>query len=385
MISKAKVDSERINLEKEGTIGGDQEETISQSSKSSVSLVPKWKDDESVDIERCEIHRIPSTLEFFVPSELPDTRQLQTHTSPSSVSYSHHQDSSRNLRIEMIEGGYLPPPLQETHSNSMDSLVAHISTDTTCANDRSSFRRRVISETDIGSISIDPLSRDSPSSPLSLSSSAASRSIPFHRSRLRISMILGTFLLVMLSTHDNAQSSRQYYRRQNELSVDLREEIAFPLGQGADHSKTAGRMTRTAQEETKYHVNDSNPKGDLPKFYFPQIDATNADKIHGAPSAGRPGSNLAMARSPPVRPLFVPDTPLPDGGFKKPLERFVYDARTRDQRLHDQRNNPQNDNSSFGSWTSWIASMALVSLLFDTGWKELQRYRRSTISFSRDE
>ena len=24
----------------------------------------------------------------------------------------------------MIEGGFLPPPLQETHSNNMDSLVA---------------------------------------------------------------------------------------------------------------------------------------------------------------------------------------------------------------------------------------------------------------------
>ena len=385
MISEAKVDSERINLEKEGTIGGDREETISQSSKSSVSLVPKWKDDESVDIERCEIHRIPSTLEFFVPSELLDTRQLQTHTSPSSVSYSHHQESSRNLRIDMIEGGYLPPPLQETPSNSMDSLVAHISTDTTCAKNQTSFRRRVISATDIGSVSINPLSSDSPSSPLSLSSSATSRSIPFHRSRLRISMILGTFLLVVLSTHENAQSSRQYYRRQNQLSVDLREEIAFPLVEGGDHSETAGGMTHNAQQEANYHFTDSNRKADLPKFYFPQIDASNADKIHGAPSAGRLGSNLAMARSPPIRPLFVPDTPLPDGGFKKPLQRFVYDAQTRDQRLHDQRNNSQNDNSSFGSWTSWIASLALVSLLFDTGWKELQRYRRSTISFSRDE
>ncbi len=379
MISKPNFD-----CNSDGASGVDQEETISQSSKSSVSLVPKWNDDDSVDIERCEIHRIPSTLEFFVPSELPDIRQPQTHTSPSSVSYSHHHDSSPNRRIEMIEGGFLPPPLQETHSNNMDSLVAHISTDTTCTKDQRTFRRRLNSATDIGSIGTNLLSSDSPSSPLSLSSSATSRSIPLHRSRLRISMILGTFLLVMLSTHDSTQSSRQYYRRQDQLSIDLREEIAFPLVQEGDHFERAGRMTHTGQEETNDHDNDPNQKAGLPKFYFPQIDAPNADKIHGASSAGRPGSNLAMARSPPIRPLFVPDTPLPDGGFRKPLERFVYDSQTRDQRLHDQRKNPQNDNSSSASWTSWIASMALVSLLFDTGWKELQRYRRSTIANDHD-
>lgn len=380
MISKTKVAPKGSSHENENVMGVDRGETMSQSSQSSVSLVPKWKDDDDlIDIERCEMPRIPSTLEFFVPTEVPDVRQSRPHESPSRVSYSHHHESSRNLQIEMIEGGFLPPSLEKTHSNNLDTLVAHIATDTKHAKEKSTFRRRFS-----GSIDTNPLSSESQSSSPLLPSPATSRSILFHRSRLRISMIVGTFLLVMVSTHDNMQSSRQYYRQQDQLSVDLREEIAFPLGEGGDHSETAGRMMHMSQDEKNRHDNDENHKGDLPKFYFPQIDSSNADTIRGASSAGRPGSNLAMARSPPARPLFVPDTPLPDGGFKKPLERFVYDSETREQRLQDQRTNPHSD-PSFVSWTSWIASIALISMLFDTGWKELQRYRRSTISFSRDE
>jgi hypothetical protein len=97
-------------------------------------------------------------------------------------------------------------------------------------------------------------------------------------------------------------------------------------------------------------------------------------------------SNLAMARSQQARPVFVPDQPLPDGGFRKPVERFVFDPQP--QQTVYQQGRPVNINNIHNSyqhayhhkkkpfsWTSWLASLTLVGMLLDTGWKEYRRCR----------
>ena len=376
MVPKMEIASESIHHESDYFVSSIVNEEMS--SDGSVSLVPKWKDDgdDSVcgsiidDMESYEIRPIPSTLEFVL-TEGETGDQQQSHASPSSLSDSHH--SSRILRIDMVEDGLLPPPISSIHSNR-DSLANDGAPDTTCTKQRSRFRRRLNN----GSIGTNPLSESQSSSP-SLASSAQSLSTFLSRSRQRFVLMFGAFVLVMLSTHDSMRSSRHYYRQQDLLSAEniniRREEIAFPLEQELD-------ATHTYQ---KSDVNYQKQKADLPKFYFPKaVDPNSNNKIRGSASAGGLGSNLIMARPHPARPLFVPDTPLPDGGFKKPLERFVYDSnsRAREQDSEEQRR-PGPD--SFSPWTSWIASLVLISMLLDTGRKEYKRHRLAAISSSRDE
>jgi len=207
--------------------------------------------------------------------------------------------------------------------------------------------------------------------------------------------MFGAMFLVMLSVHDNIQNSRQYYRQQYQLlSSDInnrREEIAFPLVHVQVHSDaigttgTADGITHKDQENDSVH-NQHQPKVELPKFYFPKIDQPNTYWIRGSTSAGRSGNNLAMARSQQPRPIFIPDTPLPDGGFRKPLERFVFDSQERNQKEEQQRSERHVlDKDSSSSWTSWMASLSLIGVLFDTGWKEYRKYRIAVIPSSRDE
>jgi hypothetical protein len=206
----------------------------------------------------------------------------------------------------------------------------------------------------------------------------------------------------MLSVHDSIKSSRQYYRQQYQLlSSDRREEIEFPLVHlEVVHSDATGTTTTTdgvthkdqgnnsSSVGTNHHHHHQPPKAELPKFYFPKTDLPNTNSngmIRGSTtSAGRSGSNLAMGRPQQPRPIFVIDTPLPNGGFKKPLERFVFDSQGREQQQKQRSERHVLDNDS-SSWTSWMVSLTLIGMLFDTGWKEYRRYRIATIPSSRDE
>ncbi len=340
------------------------EETSRDSSSNAASPVPEWKDDgddsicESLDemeagaIETYEMHRIPSTLEFVLTDEQTDSERDQHHrASHSSLTYS---------QMDMIDA------------------------DATSSVQRNSFRRRLNSVADCGSIETNPLS-ESQSLSASQTSASASRFTILGKSRQRFTLLLGAIVLVMLSTHDNMIRNRQYYRQQYELSSDMnmrREEIAFPLVQEQFHSDTMGTTEGVGQADQETNGNH-HKKADLPKFYFSKVDPANPNRIRG--SAGHSGSNLAMARPQKPRPVFVPDTPLPDGGFKKPLERFVFDSSTRERTEEQRRRHDMDDASSSTSWTSVIGSLALITMLLDTGRKEYQRYRLASIPSSRDE
>jgi len=360
-------------------------EFISQDSSDTeedcASPVPEWNDDgdesicgsldemENADIDLYEIPRIPSTLEFVYTEEETDSvcDQHPHAASQSSISYSHHN-------ADIIEDGF------ESHVLPMSSrcrLGRNQSNDTadTSSVRLHSFRRRLNSVADFESIGTNPLSESQSLS--TLQTVSASRSV-FGRSRQRFMLIIGAMVLVMLSTHDNMKNSRQYYRQQYQLSSEInirREEIAFPLLQ---EQFPSDRIETTGVEHAG-HESNGHHQAELPKFYFPKVDPATTNRIRG--SAGHPGSNLAMARPQKQRPVFVPDTPLPDGGFKKPLERFVFDSQTTREQMEQRRRH--GDDSS--SWTSWFASLALISIMFDTGWKEYRRYRIASIPSSRDE
>jgi len=371
--------------------------------ESSASLIPNWKDDgdDSIctsinnigdeDIENdaasYEFHRIPRLLEFTLVQGKDDGEgDDHSHSSPSSVSFSQHPPHS--LPIETAEEGFpslpdisMPPGsrLDNIHS-SRAVIVDQVPTNIAGTERRSSFRRRLHSAEN-GSVGTNPLSESKlPSPPLSPSTRSASRSRP------RFVLAFGAMVLVMLSVHDNIKNSRQRYRQLYQLR---REEIAFPLVQ-AQYSGATGNADRVTliEQGNKVGGNHHLRKAELPKFYFPKVDQPNTNWIRGSSSSGRYGSHLAMARPQQPRPIFVPDVPLPDGGlgFQKPLERFVFDSQEREQKEGQQRIEHQvlvNDSSS--SWTSWVASLALISMLFDTGWKEYRKYRINAIPSSRDE
>eukprot|EP00531_Pseudo-nitzschia_arenysensis_P015511 CAMPEP_0116131054 /NCGR_PEP_ID=MMETSP0329-20121206/8804_1 /TAXON_ID=697910 /ORGANISM="Pseudo-nitzschia arenysensis, Strain B593" /LENGTH=372 /DNA_ID=CAMNT_0003625465 /DNA_START=290 /DNA_END=1408 /DNA_ORIENTATION=- len=348
---------------------GHEETSRDSSSSNAASPVPEWKDDgdesicESLDEMEAgetsyEIHRIPSTLEFILTDEQTDDSEVDQRP--------HHRASHSSL----------------TYSSSQMNMI---DADATSSVQRNSFRRRLNSAVDCGSIETNPLC-ESQSLTTSQTSVSTARFTILGKSRQRFTLLLGAIVLVMLSTHDNMTRSRQYYRQQYELASDMnirREEIAFPLVQEQVHSDRMGTTEGGGAQSDQETNGNPHQKADLPKFYFSKVvDPANPNRIRG--SAGHSGSNLAMARPQKPRPVFVPDTPLPDGGFKKPLERFVFDSSTR-ERTEEQQRRKHDASSSSSSWTSMIASLALVTMLLDTGRKEYQRYRFASIPSSRDE
>lgn len=377
------------------------------------SLVPKWKDDgdDSVctsidskiddDIDNdavgYEFHEVPKTLEFTVGQETMEYEIQQPLDSPTSVSYSQH--SSRRLKIDVTNDNLPSLPVHSVPSDSRretlhsdgKAVLDQLGTDIRTTEQRNNFRRRLQTSTDTGSTDTILMSESqSSSSSPSLSSSESLRRSFFSRSRPRFALVFGAMVIVMLSVHDSIKSTRQYYRQQYQLEQinNRREEIAFPLVQVQVHSDARGTTDGVAPID---HDNTSDrnrhpSNGDLPKFYFPKPDPSNQSSMRGSTSAGRSGSNLAMGRPQQPRPIFVPDTPLPNGGFRKPLERFVFDPQEQRQRNEHRRSERRDlEKDSFSSWTSWLASLTLIGMLFDTGWKEYRRHRIAAIPSSRDE
>lgn len=369
------------------------------------SLVPEWKDDgdDSIctniyNIGDCDIESgcrsyksngMPSTIEFAVEQgEIDCEGDDEPHVSPSSIRYS--RESTNLRRIEMMEDDFPSLPTisttswhrSEKHGSGLDFDADQIDVNTTSSKIQNGFRRRLnTSGTEMGSTGTNPLPSTS-----SLKFSAPLRNTMF-RGATRLVVMFGAMVIVMLSVHDSMKNSRQYYRQQYQLlSSDInnrRQEIAFPLTKVEDNDDKKGMADRML------HIHDENSNSrtaKLPKFYFPKFDHSNTDMIHGAVSAGRPGGNLVMARSHESRPIFVPDIPLPGGGFQKPLERYVFDPQEIEQKEAQQRSKKHiiDNDSSSPSWATWMASLTLVAMLFDSGWKGYQRNRIAAIS-SRDE
>jgi hypothetical protein len=215
------------------------------------------------------------------------------------------------------------------------------------------------------------------SSSISSSSSEQRSRMWILRGRPRVVLMLCAVTFVALSIHDQVEIASHDFHQQLSSSGSRREEVAFPLGPSEE-------------------MIPSNIKHDLPKFYLPKIDRSeDGGKLRKAPesfgddaSAPKNGktssqlrqhhvTNFAMARAGNARPIFVPDQPLPDGGFRKPIERFVFDPSDQQKQFRDQQ---QRGLYSRGnrvlSWMSWLASVALVGTLLDTTWKEYQRCRQ---------
>lgn len=369
-------------------------------SESSASLIPNWKDDgdDSIctsinnngdddienDAESYVFHRIPRILEFtLLKGELDGEGEDHSLFSPSSVSFSQHSPHSLSAEEDFPSLPVISMPpgsrLEKVHSNRV-VVVDQVPTNIASAERRNSFRRR-LQNAENGSVGANPLSESkSPSPPLSPST----RSGCTIYSRPRFVLAFGAMVLVMLSVHENIKNSRQRYRQLYQLR---REEIAFPLVQAQYYGATGNTDRVTLIEEGNKVGGDHHlRKAELPKFYFPKVDQSNTNWIRGSSSSGRYGSHLAMARPQQQRPIFVPDVPLPDGGFQKPLKRFVFDSQEREQKEGQQQSERQVlDNDSSSSWTSWMASLALIGMLFDTGWKEYRKYRINAIPSSRDE
>jgi hypothetical protein len=378
-----------------------------------------------------EFQRIPSTLEFHVSPAgviLPDIKQP---VSPSSV-ISHH-----SLSIDTSQHNLVMPILtdittvtmmadQHHHLQSHDDeeqdqrpeLPFSASLSLSSTNFRS--RRRSLhnnvdvripnrlfhqsSRTTSVSTSTNP---SSSTSPLTLTSRIRSNNILNSSSRLVLMMC--AIVLVMLSVHDSVQNSRQFYRQQYQQSdYYRREEFAFPLNSVAETTTTSAttkahlifsskqhqkeQQNQNKSQSQNNNVNNNYNGAELPKYYLPKLETRSEQSggtIRGGGSGGGGSSSttskehhyrsyLAMARSQQqARPIFVPDQVLPDGGFRKPVERFIFDPQ--DQQQSDNLNNRRYDDydyrSTHSSWTSWMASLALIGVIIDTGWKEYQRGR----------
>ncbi|KAG7341920.1 hypothetical protein IV203_007012 [Nitzschia inconspicua] len=185
----------------------------------------------------------------------------------------------------------------------------------------------------------------------------------------RFAVMLCAITFVALSVHDAADMvAIQDHRQQLTSSGSRREEVAFPLG----------RVEASTSPATKVK---------LPKYYLPKMEASGGGKLRkvatspqliettaskASASKHLHGSNFAMARARQALPIFVPDQPLPGGGFRKPVERFVFDPAEQQRQFQD---DPRSGKRNTLSWTSWLASVALVGILLETGWKEYHKCR----------
>jgi hypothetical protein len=315
--------------------------------------------------------------------------------SPSSVSLPHSADdlSSIIARVPSLE-----LPLLHRHCNPVGSFTVEKSSSASHNCDLplyKSYCRRRLEEMNRTSCQHNMVnhqqkrSRHSP--PTSSFSTSTSNSIIAQRSISgtdrqrsfkvipRCLLLLCAFVLVMLSVRDGVETSRHY---RPSLSLgSRREEIAFPF-HGMSSSSS---MSRQEGLGTPQHDRISN----LPKYYLPKIESTGGSLRatssrlstiqEGQSSSNRSRqqhqqySNIAMARSSQARPIFVPDQPLPDGGFRKPVERFIFDPQQQPTLEYQRINNGPRRKGL--SWTSWLATLAFFFMLADTGWKEYRRCR----------
>jgi len=312
--------------------------------------------------------------------------------SPSSISLQH---SLTDLSVLGTVVAAIPPlPLNFlTHDISIESCTSN----PLIGSYRSRRRRRLEREHDSNSRDFDREgSRDqqlqlnkhplqdslSEHSPPSYSSGESIElgSSGSKRGSSRFVLMLCLLTLAVLAIHDRMESYQQ--PRHNASSASRREEVAFPLGQPKELMVSASRSFKSTRG-----VGERLAKENLPKYYLPKLEPNHgtlteasAPKQHDFATQTQSrsslrqhqhGSNFAMARSQESRPIFVPDQPLSDGRFRTPVERFVFDPDEQRKQFSGQRR----VKSRALSWTSWLASVAFVCVLLDTGWKEYNRCR----------
>lgn len=324
-----------------------------------------------MDTESFPSHR-QSTVEISVPLD-----HTEEYPSPSSVSLVHSAGEISELGLS------LPALPMDTVGRSSAASLNSISAipfytsrrrrrqdekDRSLTN--SLEQEHQLSHLDLSSYDLSSSERAPASIDITITSSAnqywsSSWTI---RGSPRLVLMLCVAAFVALSIFDRVEMARQEFRQQLASSGSRREEVAF-LGFSEEEAPTVASRDK------------------LPKYYLPKLEAPGGDKVrrvaHNTPqseaaaSASKPadhrhGSNFAMARAREIRPIFVPDQPLPDGGFRKPVERFVFDTAEQQKQFDEY---PQYSKRNALSWTSWLASVAFVSVLLEIGWKEYQRCR----------
>eukprot|EP00536_Pseudo-nitzschia_multiseries_P009390 jgi/Psemu1/23065/gm1.23065_g len=409
----------------------------------SSSLLPIWKDDGD---DGSSIHSgssksntnsntnsksgrngfpgIPSMLEFTVVvgaesesvsdrDEDGDEHHLLAPISPSSSTGCRSELAGDDFPFDF----YIDPTDQSSDKDELG--INDIAEEVVASAERlNSFRRRLHSSMDTGNASLSESQSSSqaqsPALPLLSYSSSAPRSRLLRRTSPRFLMMLAAMTLVFLSVHDSIQSSRRYYREQYQLLSsdrnDRREEVAFPIVQvqvqvqvTSDAKATTTRTTyKHSRQGTETETSPDGSPAELPKFYLPRFESpqqqqqqqqqhsnsnsnTNSNNFNSV-RGSKTHNNLAMARAKEhPRPVFVPDVPLPGGGFRKPLERFVFDEnRWGEQPPHRERHVLGVPDSFLPpSWFSRIVGLFLVAKLVESGWRERRKCRtggRSSVS-----
>mmetsp|Transcript_1306 Transcript_1306/g.3321 ORF Transcript_1306/g.3321 Transcript_1306/m.3321 type:complete len:392 (+) Transcript_1306:185-1360(+) len=355
-------------------------------SDESSSLLPIWKDDgsSSIDYETTghnDFPGIPSTLEFTVllGPEF-DRHEEEKHLLAALVSC-----SSLSCNMEVSGDDFPSAPYTDRISEVAEDVM-------TSADRLNSFRRRLHSSMDTENASL----LESQCSSLAQSPALSQVSSPYSRSRIfrkfspRFVMTLAAMTIVFLSVHDSIQSSRRYYRKQYQLlssdSFDRREEVAFPIVEVQVRSNEMGTRTRTTyQHPPEGTIASRNAlPAELPKFYLARFESPHTNSLRGSKAI----NNLAMARAKEhPRPVFVPDVSLPGGGFRKPLERFVFDEAGgpqlhRDRHILEVQEPPS---LSYPGWVSRVIGLVVIAKLLGTKWRERRRCLIGGPPASRDE
>lgn len=173
---------------------------------------------------------------------------------------------------------------------------------------------------------------------------------------LRFFLTLFSLTLVLLSTVRNT-SREGNIGRSSFMSDVRREEVILPLHASADFSHPSGTAVRN-QLRT----------GNLPKYSLApsEMDVTVKQSLDLASLEAHLGESqisrrsrlhMAMARNGPQRPTF--------GVSNEQVERFVLDNAPPPKLSEGLGQQPSATN-----WTSWIACLALVAMLVETGYKE---------------
>lgn len=198
--------------------------------------------------------------------------------------------------------------------------------------------------------------------------------------------------LVLMSVHDRVETSRRYVASDHAYR---HEEVDFPLVVARAAAAAAASSSSASLVGTEWTADTASNGGatveerraSLPKFYFPKLQQDSAITTSGSGGGSGGGlrqnrrSNLAMARS------SAQDRPVFESGVapfvKRPVEKFYFDDNSgshsnhnyHEQQHHQYQRYWQSPRRKFLSLTSWVAAIALLSLVLDSGLREYQRCR----------
>lgn len=317
------------------------------------------QEDEDETVPRCQQPRIEISVSL---------EYAQEHPSPSSVSLQHSVGD-----LSGFIGSIPSLPVLSLHEldGNTHFKTAQAASESSSTGPFTSRRRR--SSRDHRNSNKASMKHHDHSEQSTGSSSYVTLSSRFSiRGSSRFAVLLCALTVVALSVHDRMEaSSRQFMQ----TSGSRREEVAFPLGHPDEilMSSLSSKSSSPGEKAKK-----------LPKYYLPKLESDgslkrNAITAEVAKLRRNPqrGSNFAMARgSKEARPIFVPDQPLPGGGFRKPMERFVFDPEQQQRQFEQQQEYERTKSGRNAlSWTSWLASMAFIGMVLDSGWKEYYRCR----------